>query len=380
VAAASNNPFTASFGVPSGDTYVGRDAELAEFRQGLADRPGSTYRAIMVSGPRGMGKTTLVSVMAEHAMAEGWIAASVTAGPGVAERILDKATLAAEHLLPPAQHRVLTGLSVAGFTLQSQVLPSDTPSWWRRTTTLLNILDQHGSGLVVAIDEVHRAEAELRPLFQQYQELVNDRRNVALVMAGLPGAVEGVLSEHALTFVQRAHRQNLGPINQQSIAAAYREAVAESGKRIDGPASSLAAALSEGYPYMYQLIGYFAWQAAGDSPTISDQHVRSALGPARDLAGRNLYEVELRSLSRREHEFLGAMLADDDSSAVSDIARRLGTTANNANYYRGRLAARGLIQPSGRGTVRFASSYLRAYLERNQPSARRPSPEPPADA
>jgi hypothetical protein len=58
VATSQPNPFTASFGVPSDVTYVGREAELSEFGQGLDDRPGSTYRAIMVSGPRGAGNTT----------------------------------------------------------------------------------------------------------------------------------------------------------------------------------------------------------------------------------------------------------------------------------------------------------------------------------
>jgi len=363
MSASAGNPFTASFGVPSDDTYVGREAELAEFRRGLAERPGSTQRAIMVSGPRGVGKTTLITVMASHARNDGWITAQVTAGPSVAEHILDKATLSAEHLLPASQHRFLSGLSVAGFALQTHTIPPDTPSWWRRATKLLDVLEQHGSGLVIIIDEVHHSESDLRPVFQHYQELVNDRRNVAIVMAGLPSAVEGVLSEQSLTFVQRAHRQVLGPIDTESIRFAYEAAVSRSGKQIAGNVAELAAQLSEGYPYMYQLIGYLAWNASGESPAITEENVRAVVESARDLAGQNLYGLEIRSLTLRERAFLGAMLLDDGESSISDIAGRLGVTSNNANYYRSRLVARGLIEPASHGTVRYVSSYLRAYLD-----------------
>ena len=79
--------------------------------------------------------------------------------------------------------------------------------------------------------------------------------------------------------------------------------------------------------------------------------------------GKNLYESEVRSLTLRERSFLAAMLLDEEASAVSTIAERLETTGNNANYYRAKLIARGLIEPATRGTVRLASSYLRAYLE-----------------
>jgi len=301
--------------------------------------------------------------MTNHAADDGWITAQVTAGPGVAEHILDKATLAAEHLLPASQHRYLTGISIAGFALQTQMIPPDTPSWWRRATALLDILERRDSGLVVVIDEVHRSEADLRPLFQHYQELVNDRRNVAVVMAGLPSAVEGVLSERSLTFVQRAHRQSLGPIDTESIRLAYQAAITQSGKQIAEDVAALAAQLSEGYPYMYQLIGYLAWQASGQSRSITEEHLHMVLDTARDLAGRNLYGIEVRALTHRERAFLGAMLRDDGVSTISAIAGRLGITGNNANYYRHRLVARGLIEPATHGSVRFVSSYLRAYLD-----------------
>ena len=358
----SRNPFTASFGVPSDLTYVGRQPELDDFLTGLQEQPGSTHRSITIAGPRGVGKTSLLAVMMDHAKAQGWVTAAVTAGPGIEERILDKASLQAESLLDPKPKRLLTGISIAGFSLQSQAIPEGTPSWWRRVNTLLDVLESRGSGLVIAVDEVHRDEPALRPLFQQYQELVNDRRNVAMVMAGLPDAVSNVLTEYSLTFVQRAWRQNLGPIDITLICDAYITAFSGSGKQISVDLASEAAQHSQGLPYLYQLIGYFTWRAAGSSDTVTAEHLGAALPQAQATAGQNLYGLELRALTARERDFLYAMTPDSDFSTVADIAQRLATSQNNIYYYRNRLVAHGLILPSPPGGMRFTSAALRDYL------------------
>jgi len=359
-ARSQQNPFTASFGVPNDLTFVGRQRELSEFLEGLDEQPGSTHRAITVAGPRGVGKTSLLTVLADHARATGWITASVTAGPGAAERILDKAQLAAESLLDPEPRRRLTGISVAGFSLQSQAFPPDTPSWWRRINKLLDVLEENGSGLVIAVDEVHRDEQELRPLFQQYQELVNDRRNIAIIMAGLPDAVDGILTEYSLTFVQRAFHQTLGPIDLDLIKDAYLSAFAASGKSISPDAAETAAQLSEGHPYLYQLIGYYTWRAATNgSATMTD--VAAALSPAKATAGRNLYGMEVIGLTPRERDFLDALLSKD-SATISEIAAQMSTSTNNAYYYRNRLVNKGLVVSRARGSVELASAYLRDYL------------------
>ena len=366
------NPFTASFGAPTDLTFVGRQSEIAEARQGLADLPGSMLRSIMIAGPRGVGKTALLSAMVDDARAHGWVTASVTAGPGVGERVLDKAALSAEHLLEPDRRRALTGISIAGFSLQSQALHQDTPSWWRRISTLLDALENNGTGLLLAVDEVHKSVEDLRPLFGQYQELVNEGRNIAILMAGLPDAVDGVLSDYSLTFVQRAKRQLLGAIDLELVREAYEYVFTTSGKRLAPGVAELAAGLSEGYPYMYQLLGYHMWRFAGESQTVTSEHARRALAPTRRLAGQNLFGLELASLTNRERDFLIAAAHSDGPSSIKSIAERADMSPDNAYFYRSRVIARGLVRPAGRGSVDLISGYLRDYLREEL------APKPPA--
>ena len=51
--------------------------------------------------------------------------------------------------------------------------------------------------MLILIDELQANSEEIRQLVSLYQELVGERLNVALVMAGLPGAVSATLNDKA---------------------------------------------------------------------------------------------------------------------------------------------------------------------------------------
>ena len=58
------------------------------------------------------------------------------------------------------------------------------------------------------------------------------------------------------------------------------------------------------------------------------------------------------------------MAGDRPRSRVSDVAERMHVTVDYAQKYRKRLIDAGIIEPAGRGFVRFAVPYLQDYLSR----------------
>jgi hypothetical protein len=66
---------------------VGRAAELQAFREALAQGPGSPARAMVVTGPRGTGKTVLLNAVERAAAQSGWVVAAVTTRPGMAAEL-----------------------------------------------------------------------------------------------------------------------------------------------------------------------------------------------------------------------------------------------------------------------------------------------------
>ncbi|MDO4808282.1 MAG: hypothetical protein Q4A07_13655 [Coriobacteriales bacterium] len=75
-------------------------------------------------------------------------------------------------------------------------------------------------------------------------------------------------------------------------------------------------------------------------------------------------ETSLAALSAKDNAFLAAMAQDDGPSRVSDVAARLGVTADYAQKYRRRLLNAGIIRVAARGEVAFAVPYLQDWLRR----------------
>lgn len=82
---------------------------------------------------------------------------------------------------------------------------------------------EKGKGLLILIDEV-RTSAAMREVAAVYQELVGDRKNVAIAMAGLPYAVSNLLNDSVLTFLNRATKVKLGLLSTNLIRAYYEQA------------------------------------------------------------------------------------------------------------------------------------------------------------
>jgi hypothetical protein len=77
---------------------------------------------------------------------------------------------------------------------------------------------------------------------------------------------------------------------------------------------------------------------------------------------RLVHEPALADLSDVDRAFLVAMAEDGGESKVADVARRLGVDLNYTSVYRQRLIDAQLIEPAGRGVLRFTLPYLAEYL------------------
>ena len=82
----ARDPFTPTFGV-SPPLLVGRDDLIAEFTASLAGDRGSSTRATIYTGSRGIGKTVMLNEVERVARAHGWLVISETAYAGFVGRL-----------------------------------------------------------------------------------------------------------------------------------------------------------------------------------------------------------------------------------------------------------------------------------------------------
>ena len=357
--------FSPSFG--NRPSYlVGRGNVISTFISGLEQEPGNRDRAMLMLGQRGSGKTVLLWELADRARKLGFVVATPTvASEDMLERIVEKIQEAGE---PYVNKRCLPkftggGLSVLGFSagLEFTRDVQETKSFQFKLTQLARKLTEQGHGILILIDELQANSPEIRQLITAYQEL--ERLNVALVMAGLPGAVCATLNDRVLTFLNHARKVTLDPLSVGDVDAYYQRAFEELGLDIPSDLRLRAAHVTQGSPYMLQLIGYNIATRCKVGERVAQEQIDGAIEASKVDFENDVCETTLAALSDQDVAFLAAMTDDKDgASRISDIAERMSVTPDYAQKYRRRLIDAGVIEQARRGYVRFAVPYMADYL------------------
>ena len=355
------NPFKPTAGAEP-PYLIGREHSLDLFTEGLEDGAGAPGLLNIISGPRGIGKTALLHRTEQAALAQGWIAVSDTATPGLLGRI---GRMVDNHLAKLGEgrvHRSVTGFQAGGFGITTQLAPEEQAGLRKHITVLVRMLDGHGTGLLLTVDEIHSVDrAELAQLAAIVQHLVRDSLPIALVVAGIPKAVSDLLNDDVATFLRRADPIILADVPVAAVKDSMRETFGGTGVFIGEDHLQAAAEATGGYPFLIQLVGYHVWRLSKESGVTDDTLLRGVEAARRRL-GSMVLATTLADLSEVDRTFLLKMAADDGPSAIADIAARMGQSTKYAGVYRKRLMDAGVIRPAGRGRVRFAVPHLAEYL------------------
>lgn len=348
--------------------FVGRENILERLLEGLRSKPGSKDRAVMVLGQRGSGKTVLLWELAERARKEGFVVASPTvASEGMLERIVEKIQDDGEaHVRQRTVHVSGGSVGALGFSagLQFSRDVQESKSFQYKLSHLCRKLGEQQKGVLILVDELQASSPEIRQLVIAYQELVGERQNIALVMAGLPGAVSATLNDRVLTFLNRARKLELEPLGFAEVDAFFAQSFKKLGLRVPDSLRMRASRATFGSPYMLQLVGHSVVLYAAEDGTVGEGDLLNALAMAQCDFENDVCGTTIAALSEKDGEFLLAMSQDDGVSGIADVARRMGVSYDYAQKYRKRLIDAGIVEVPARGKVAFAVPYLAEYLRR----------------
>ena len=347
--------------------YIGRDGVIEQFMAGLNEPIGSRNRCTLFLGQRGMGKTALLLELSDRASKAGYVVARVTAHEGMPSAIIEQFQLNGSQYFKEDKRKV-TGVSAGAlgfsFGLSFSEATERQYGFRAKMSLLCDKLAEKGKGTLILIDEV-RTSAAMREVAASYQELVGDRKNIAIAMAGLPHAVSSVLNDSVLTFLNRATKVELGLISTQLIRAYYARAFKTSKIEASDAILDRAALSTRGFPYLMQLIGYYVIQytqkGASITNEIMDKVERAALGDMED----NVFKPILAPLSDNDIIFLKALAQCGGTTTTAKLQTMLGEKGPAIQPYRKRLIEAGVIEAPRRGELVFAVPYLSEYLLRN---------------
>ncbi|SIS46741.1 AAA ATPase domain-containing protein [Corynebacterium appendicis CIP 107643] len=366
--ASPRNPFIPTFGV-SPSVFAGRNSVVESFGRGLEGGVGDPRRALLLSGPRGIGKTVTLNELEDEAKRRGWVV--LRAQPhNLVQLLVDTAIPHALSALSqqPEGRRRITGVNIAGIGgVRSEIDDGHDPAP-SLITGLNSLADEAGaeSGILITVDEVQSAPSDqLWELTAAVQDLMRDNRNIAFAAAGLPEGIATLLQHPGTTFLRRAQHSNLGPMSPEQTAEVLSQTAEAGGALFDNEALRQAVGMSRGYPFLIQLIGFHLFERAGNGGTIAAGDVEAVRDDVLGTLGQLVHAPALSGVPPKQEEFLVAMAnVQEDLAAVptAAIARELGAAPQSLTMARQALLRRELVYSPKHGYLNFTIPHMGHHL------------------
>lgn len=391
---ARSDPFTPGFGnLPI--VFAGRDREFEDLTL-MVDRlvDGVYEQPRMVTGDRGMGKTSLLLHFETEQRESGrWVVRAASTRDegaivtrlcrGLAELLRDHDLVGA---IADAGRRALqrlAGISLdprkgLSFDLSHQPVSAASGDELRiLLEAVARLARGRGTALLLEIDEAQNISLDtLGQLFYAIQEvqgltiderapdtgaLRRDALPLGVVVAGLPGLV-GRLKRAGSTFGERSKPHRLDVLDLSSMTVALRAFAREGGAVFDADALDIVVEESGGYPYFLHVIGSAVWRA-GVGEVITADDARLGVDQARPYLDE-FYRQRLAEIGDLQRRTLHAAARLDPeartsgaiASAVGRKSSQLGSTIDAL------VATHGLLRPDGGGRFAFALPGLDRYL------------------
>lgn len=346
---------------------------------------------LVFQGPRGVGKTSLLREAQRDAEAHGFIAAWVACRrnarflPDLVSRV-GKAIETAD-ILPRAEKATwklrleriglefgLPSVAKVTATAAADRARADGPPRGAHISAMEDLLHETssqvrargGAGLVVFVDELHAAARDdLAILLNAMQNLAGRREDnpLAIIGAGLP-STPGVLV-NAATFGERSTFLTLPRLDPGAAATAVAEPATELGVTWTHAALQAIADEAQGFPYLLQVLAHATWEAARPSATgdvLNVEQFQAGL-PLADDQLTSMYAARWAAATDLERQIL-AVMAEAATPTVTraEIASQLGRSTQALGVPRERLIDKGIIEPAGRGEVRFTMPGFDRYI------------------
>ena len=313
------NPFTLTFGRSPLES-VDRPVQINEIIENFtADT--INQQMFIITGVRGSGKTVMMTEIS-HKLRENddWVVIELNPATDLLSAMLSK--LNSDNICAGLIKSAKLDLSFFGF----------------------------GKRLLITIDEMTNSEY-MKVFAGAFQIFVRQELPVFLLGTGLYENIEELQNEKSLTFLYRAPKIQLKPLNNAAIINKYKTIF-----NISPEKAAQMAGLTKGYPFAFQVLGYLTWNNDGDYNGI--------LGEYEQYLSEFVYDKIWSELSQKDR-MVAKGIADIKSGKIKEIRDAIGMETNEFNPYRKRLIRKGIVSVEKRGYVYFTLPLFEEYVIEN---------------
>lgn len=331
-----SNPFVLSFGKKPLQ-YVSRMLQTG----GIVEKftaPEPISQIYMITGVRGSGKTVTMSGIAGELkkMAE-WIVVELNPTRDLLQ------SLAAKLYGLPGMHahflQAKLDFSVLGLgvSLENAAPVTDLEN---AIELMLAELKKEGKRLLITVDEIANS-GYVRVFASSFQIFLRQGYPIFLLMTGLYDTIYNLQNEDSLTFLYRAPKLILEPLNYTAVRKQYMDVFGLSAEE-----ASEMAALTKGYPFAFQVLGYLFWEQRGE------RSLREILPEYDQYLDEYVYSKIWSEFSPLDRQIVYEM-SESGETKVKAIRERVDLTPGHFSVYRERLKRKGVLDTSRYGELSF---------------------------
>lgn len=340
------NPFTLTFGKRPME-LVERPVQTNEIIEAFTADP-INQQMFIITGVRGSGKTVMMTEISHRLRKkEDWVVIELNPATDLLQGMLSK--LNSNQVCAGIIKSAKIDLSFLGFgvSIEGAVQITDTET---AIIAILEKMKKSEKRLLITIDEVTNSEY-MHVFASAFQIFVRQDLPVFLLATGLYENIDELQNEKSLTFLYRAPKIQLKPLNKQAIVNKYKSIF-----EIEVDQATQMADLTKGYPFAFQVLGYLTWNHHGDYNAVRGEYEQ--------YLSEFVYDKIWSELSQKDR-MVARGIADVEGGKIKDIREHLHMETNEFNPYRKRLIKKGILSDETRGYVYFTLPLFEEYVMEN---------------
>ncbi|MBR6223348.1 MAG: ATP-binding protein [Lachnospiraceae bacterium] len=340
-----NNPFNLDFGAKP-DLYIPRVQELNKIVDTFKQETPSTH-LFMLIGARGTGKTVLMTEASHRLRDEkGWIHIDLNSESNLLELLASR--LYKDSSVNFSRLKLDMSIKGIGVSYEKEEKYSNIQV---DLDTMIKELDKKHYRLLITIDEIFNSK-DIREFTSYYQHCIREKLPVFVLMTGLYKNIRALQNNRSQTFLRRAPRIELGPLNELRVANQYKSVF-----KVDDKKASIIADQTDGYSYAFQILGYIMYEMGKteiDEDVLSEYKI-------------NLFEASYEKIweemSEGERKLVKTLSEMDGNPEVKDVRDKAEMDSNTFSTYRDTLVKSGILSKSvSYGRTGFCLPFFKEFV------------------
>lgn len=332
-----NNPFTLSFGKKPLQ-YVSRVSQTQEIMENFNGETSSN-QIYMITGVRGSGKTVMMTSIANELRdMDEWIVVELNPTRDLLQSLAAKLYSLPEMCAHFVQAKFDFSILGLGVSLENATPITDIEN---AIELMLAEIQKKKKRVLITIDEITNCEY-VRIFVSAFQIFLRQDYPLFLLMTGLYENIYNLQNDKSLTFLYRAPKMVLEPLNYTAVRKQYMDIF-----QLEIEAADQMAGLTKGYPFAFQVLGYLYWE------NREKKSLEDILPEYDQYLEEYVYSKIWSETSPKDKEILSSMACSGETR-IKNIREKNDMTSGQFSIYRERLKNKGILDTRAYGEVSFA--------------------------